>query len=115
MLLILRFMFTFSLLKKFTKEKLYGASHSFCDTILQEKGALFFFFFFNQLLLQSILGPLRDAACSFPRWRGGLLLMLLFGVFSTKLKECSCLIALLMSLGPSPGELLEVYERVPAS
>ena len=61
MLLILRFMFTFSLLKKFTKEKLYGASHSFCDTILQEKGALFFFFF-NQLLLQSILGPLRDAA-----------------------------------------------------
>lgn len=61
MLLILRFMFTFSLLKKFTKEKLYGASHSFCDTILQEKGAPFFFFF-NQLLLQSILGPLRDAA-----------------------------------------------------
>lgn len=36
-------------------------SHSFCDTILQEKGG-FFYFFFNQLLLQSILGPLRDAA-----------------------------------------------------
>ena len=26
--------------------------------------------------------------------------MLLFGVFSTKLKQCSCLIALLMSVGP---------------
>lgn len=67
------------------------------------------------LLPNTTLVPPGDAACSFPRWRGGLLLMLLFGVFSTKLKECSCLIALLMSVGPSPGELLEVYERVPAS
>ena len=41
--------------------------------------------------------------------------MLLFGAFSTKLEECRCLIALLRSSVPSPGELLEVYERVPAS
>lgn len=42
MLLILRFRLLFSLLKKFTKEKNskgIKTSHSFCDTILQEKGA----------------------------------------------------------------------------
>lgn len=38
---------------------------------------------------------------------GGLLLMLLYGDFSTKLKACDYLTALLMSLVPSLGELLE--------
>ena len=64
MLLILRFMFTFSLLKKFTKEKLYGALRHPILFVIQyyKRKVSFFFFFLNQLLLQSILGPLRDAA-----------------------------------------------------
>ena len=62
MLLILRFMFTFSLLKKFTKEKLYGALRHPILFVIQYYKRKVSFFFFNQLLLQSILGPLRDAA-----------------------------------------------------
>lgn len=62
MLLILRFMFTFSLLKKFTKEKLYGALRHPILFVIQYYKRKVSFFFLNQLLLQSILGPLRDAA-----------------------------------------------------
>ena len=46
MLLILRFMFTFSLLKKFTKEKLYGAlRHPILFVIQYYKRKVSFFFF----------------------------------------------------------------------
>ena len=62
MLLILRFMFTFSLLKKFTKQKLYGVLRHPILFVIQYYKRKVPFEKKNQFLLQSILGPLRDAA-----------------------------------------------------